>query len=521
MKKPASSKKTHPEKATGKDNSVFYFLGLAAVLILIVVIRFNYLEIPFERDEGVYAYGGRIILNGAVPFKDLGSQRLPGVFYCYAAIIALFGYTLKSLHIAFIAINLASAVIIFLTARRLFSSLAALSAAIFWALLSMNSAICGFTIQSEHLVAVFALGGIYCLIRYFDRTAYFWAALAGLCFSFAFEVKQTSFFLGLFAGILLVGRQILEKPRNIKRAIVSGLIFSAAVLAPIAMDLFVVLIRGGWEDFNYWFFDVRKEYSTMITFTQGLVSLKDNLQGIYANYEFIWLTSLAGTLSIFTTRAKWWIKATVAGFFTFGFLTVMPGNHYYGHYFLQWIPAVCLSAAAFIYTAEELLILKLNLRTSAKYIILAILLLFSFTHLNAMKTYYFSPDYTKVLRQIYKLNPFPESKVIADKLNTLMKPNDKLVVLGSEPQLYVYTNKIAPTRFFSSGVLLEFPVKKSEDWQNEFISDVEKAAPEYLVVYSNPISWMINLKVKNLIFPWFNKFQAEKYVMVGQNWTSF
>lgn len=235
---------------------------------------------------------------------------------------------------------------------------------------------------------------------------------------------------------------------------------------------------------------------------------------LYENYQFLWLISLAGTLSIFMTRAKCWIKAAVAGFYTFGFLTVVPGYHFYGHYFLQWIPAVCLSAAAFIYTVEEVLILKFNLKISAKYLILTTLLLFSFIHLNAMKSYYFRPHHTEILRQAYKLNPFPESKIIADKLNTLMKPEDKLVVFGNEVQMYFYTNKLSPSRFACPGWLLEFTVSKSEEWQKEFISDVEKAAPEYLVFYSNPTSWMINPKANNLIFPWLDKF-ISNYNLIG------
>ena len=143
------------------------------------------------------------------------------------------------------------------------------------------------------------------------------------------------------------------------------------------------------------------------------------------------------------------------------------------------------------------------------------LFLFSYSHLNALKKYYFNKNNFQLLRQVYGLNPFPESKVIADKLNTLMTPEDKLVVFGTEIQMYFYTNKVSPSRFAGSGALLEFPVKKSESWQKEFIADVEKANPKYLVFYSHPISWMANPKVKNLIFPWFDKFSAEKYNLIG------
>jgi hypothetical protein len=63
--------------------------------------------------------------------------------------------------------------------------------------------------------------------------------------------------------------------------------------------------------------------------------------------------------------------------------------------------------------------------------------------------------------------------------------------------------------------LLEFPVKQSNDWQKEFISDVEKANPRFLVFFAHPISWMANPKTENLIFPWFDKFSSEKYKLIG------
>ena len=492
-----------------------YLIGLGIIICLIAYIRSNFLNVPFERDEGSYAYCGNIILDGAVPFKDIGSQRLPGVFYSYAVMVAIFGYTLKSLHIGFIILNIISAIIIFLIGRRLFNNAAAIACALCWALLSMNMGISGFTIQSEHIVALFALAGIYFLIRYFDKKSFYLIALSGLFFSFAFEVKQTSFFLGLFAGILLVGKQFFEKDRDFKQIILSVLIFSAAVIIPVALDLFIVWKRGGWEDFNYWFFDIRKEYSSVISFDQGIEYLKMSWPGMYNNYKFIWIISAIGSLTIFFTSVKWWVKFAVLGFFGLGFLTVMPGNHYYGHYFLQWVPTVCISVGAFFFSVEEILKSRFNLKAASRYIALGILVLASFSNISALKKYYFNTNSTQLLRQVYGLNPFPESKVIADKLNTMMKPEDKLAVFGTEIQMYFYTNKISPSRFAGSGALLEFPIKKAEEWQKEFMSDVEKANPRFLVFYSHPISWLAHPNVNNLIFPWFDKFSAEKYNLIG------
>jgi len=492
-----------------------YLIGLAIIICLIAYIRSNFLNVPFERDEGSYSYCGKIILDGAVPFKDIGSQRLPGVFYCYAVIVALFGYTLKSMHLAFIFINIISAILIFMIGRRLFNNAAAIACALCWALLSMNMGISGFTIQSEHLVALFALAGIYFLLKYFDKKSLLMIGLSGLFFSLAFEVKQTSFFLGLFAGILLVGKQYFEKERKMKMIILSALIFMAAIIIPVTIDLFIVWKRGGWEDFNYWFFDIRKEYSSVISFDQGLEYLKMTWPGMYNNYKFIWIISGIGPVALLFTGVKPWIKIAVLGFYGFGFLTVMPGNHYYGHYFLQWIPTVCISAGAFFYSVEEIIRTKFNLKAFSRYIALGILVFSAFSNLSALKKYYFNTNSTQLLRQVYGLNPFPESKVIADKLNTMLKPEDKIAVFGTEIQMYFYTNRVSPSRFAGSGALLEFPIKKAEEWQKEFIGDVEKAEPRFLVFYSHSISWLAHPNVKNLIFPWFDKFSAEKYNLIG------
>ncbi len=511
-----SSKNIIPETKFGFSKLDFpYIVGLALIIFLIIYIRSHFINAPFERDEGSYAYCGKLLLNGAVPFKDIGSQRLPGVFYCYALIVALFGYTLQSLHVAFILINIISTVIIFLIGRHIFNNIAGIASAFCFALLSMNMSISGFTVQSEHLVALFVIIAIYFLLLFLKSKKYFWIILSGIFFSFAFEVKQTSFFLGLFAGILFTGILYFEENRSWKTIILSIVFFSLAVLVPVLIDLLIVWKRGGWEDFNYWFFDIRKEYSSVISYEQGTEYLKMTWPSIYDNYKFIWVISFIAPFLLWLTDVKMWIKLFILGFHLFGFFTVMPGNHYYGHYFLQWVPTVCIAAGSFFYTLNYFLENKFNFKNNAKYIAVGVLLIACFSNLNALKKYYFTKNPSKLVRQVYGLNPFPESKVIADKLNTLMKPEDKLAVFGTEIQMYFYTNKISPSRFAGSGALLEFPVKKAEEWQKEFIFDVEKANPRFLVFYSHAISWLANPNVKNLIFPWFDKFSAEKYNLIG------
>lgn len=492
-----------------------YYIGLIAVLFLIILIRNNFLNIPFERDEGSYAYAGKIILDGAIPFTDIGSQRLDGVFYSYALLVGIFGYSIKALHVAFLVVNLICAIMLFFLTKKITNNIAGLAAAAFFSVLSMTAGASGFTIQSEHLVALFVIAAFLCLFYFFDNKKTWLLILAGMFFSFAFQIKQTSFFYGLFAGLLLVFNLFFTEKTTIKKIIITSIIFASAVLVPILIDLLLIYKNGAWADFNLWFFDIRKQYTSLISFDQGIDFLKMSFTSIYKDYKYFWIISFIGPVIVFFTDLQLWKKIAIIGLTIAGFLTVVPGYHYYGHYFLQWIPAVCISAAIFIYALQDILKNKLKLNAVATIVSLALIVLPLFSNVNNLKNYYFTSNHTQILRDVYGLNPFPESKVIADKLNTLMKEDDKLAVFGTEIQMYVYTNKKSPSRFAGSGALLEFPVAQSKDWQKEFIADVEKAAPRFLVFFSHPISWMANPKTENLIFPWFDKFSAQYYKLIG------
>jgi|ERR1051326_464672 hypothetical protein len=191
-----------------KQVEILYYVGLALVLVLIVGIRKNFLTIPFERDEGSYAYAGRIILDGAKTFLDIGSQRLDGVFYAYAVIVGLFGYSVKNLHIAFLLMNIGSTIMLFFLSKRLLNNLAGVAAALMFALLSMTPRASGFTIQSEHIVAFLIVGALLAFVTFLETRTLWLLIVSGLLFSFAFQVKQTSVFYGIAAGCLLIFKEI-------------------------------------------------------------------------------------------------------------------------------------------------------------------------------------------------------------------------------------------------------------------------------------------------------------------------
>jgi len=59
--------------------------ALALTFLLTIIIRSNFLDISFERDEGTYSYMGQLVLDGKLPYQDYYSMKLPGIYYAYAS----------------------------------------------------------------------------------------------------------------------------------------------------------------------------------------------------------------------------------------------------------------------------------------------------------------------------------------------------------------------------------------------------------------------------------------------------
>ena len=63
---------------------------LAASLVLIVAtLRTPLLAIPFERDEGEYAYIAWRLAYNELPYRDWVDQKPPAVFYVYRLALSL------------------------------------------------------------------------------------------------------------------------------------------------------------------------------------------------------------------------------------------------------------------------------------------------------------------------------------------------------------------------------------------------------------------------------------------------
>jgi hypothetical protein len=497
-----------------KDEKVSYII-LATLLLLVVLIRSNFLLIPFERDEGAYSYYGKLLLAGKLPYRDFYEQKLPGIFYFYALIVSLFGSSVRDLHIGFTVLNLLTIAFIFLSVKRLFSPLAGVVAAITYAIVSLTPYLSGFTIQAEHGVALFTSLGIYLYVLAREKKKSYLYFLMGFALGAAFMVKTTGLFLMFWGGLILIIDFFFAQEKKYKNLISQVGCYCGGAILVVGGLLLVIYTKGTFNDMVFWVYDIPKYYVNRIPFDEGVKYFGYSRDAIVQNYKFLWVHAILALgvclPGMFSVKTKLFVFSLAA----LSFLTIVPGYYFYGHYWIQLIPGVAVLSGVTFYCIVELLAKKFNLRQPAvRYAYLCGFVLMVLLHLNKLKSYYFNPNYNLILRSVYGNNPFPESMEIANFINRIAKPEDQMAVFGSEPQMYIYTNKISPTRHvFFSTIVASIP--EHRQFQREFVKDVEAAKPKYFVLYRHSVSLLVQANVDQYVFQWADKYLAENYNVIG------
>jgi hypothetical protein len=493
-------------------------VGLALLVILLLTvaaIRSKFALIPFERDEGIYGYIGKLILEGKTPYKDFYEQKFPGLFYFYGTMVWLFGDTVKGLHTGFMYLNLLSIILIYFAAERLFSPIAGIISAITFAFVSLTPNLSGFTIQAEHGVAFFIALGIFFYALYSKKGKWYYNLLMGLAFGFAFMTKTSGVFLLLWGGGTLVFGFLFSKEIKLKDLIIQVITYSAGVLLVFGFFLILILMKDSFNEMIYWAYETPKKYVGKIKFEDGIKYYEYTRDAILENHKFFWVHSLLAIGVCLLKPISMKMKFVALSLLFFSCCTIVPGYYFYGHYWIQIIPGLSLIAGLTYYGLITFFknTLKVNYK-GITYIYLGIFLALTMKHINAQKSYYFHPNYERILRTVYGSNPFPESMEIANFINANSKPEDNIAIIGSEPQIYLYTHKKSPSRHAYFAAIVS-DVAEHKEWQREFVADIEKAAPRYIVFFNHSISLFVQPNTDQFVFTWLNKYIPERYKLVG------
>jgi hypothetical protein len=115
---------------------------------------------------------------------------------------------------------------------------------------------------------------------------------------------------------------------------------------------------------------------------------------------------------------------------------------------------------------------------------------------------------------IYPESPFTESIRIAEYLREHTTRGDTIAVLGSEPQIYFYSNRHSATGYIYTYGLMEAQ-RYAGQMQQEMIREIERAGPKFLIFVVMPDSWLQRPQSERSIFSWANEYTAQNYTVAG------
>jgi hypothetical protein len=486
------------------------WLLLAGILLAGAAVRWRLLDFPLERDEGEYAYNAQLMLDGVPPYRLAhASQKLPGASLMSALALALWSELPQGLHFGLLLVNAASTVLLFLLVRRLAGAPAGLFAAGAFALLNIGQGVLGFAAHATHHVVVWMLAGFVALLGALDSQARAGPRLfaAGALLGCSVLARQPAAVFAALAmlAVLVAGRRAALAWSTIARREAALLLGLACPLVLLALWLWSVGVLG---EFWFWTVTYALSYGSQATLHSGWLALQVSLPAVIGDNAPLWLLALAGLIALLVRGGA------LAGFFAAwlagSIAAVAAGLFFRHHYFVQLLPVVAalfgIAAAGPAGGGSRAAAWRRAAGAAA------LVALAASTWLQ--RDYLFRADPERLCRETYHPNLFVEIEQVARELRARSRPDETIAVLGSEAQLYAYAQRRSATPFIYTYALTEIS-PFAQRFQREFIADIERARPRFIVWVLSPLSWLVRPDSVRDVFDWSERFLAQHYRPIG------
>ncbi len=414
---------------------VSFGLALAAVLALLVATTFM---TPVSNDAGAYLTIADAILAGKLPYRDIFDHKTPGIYYTFAAVLALSSRSLLAVQVVQWLAVVAMAGLIGWLGWRLWGALATAAAL---ALLLRRPGAAPST--SDWLVA----GGLVGIAALFKQT--------GLLTLLALAVWAASIQGGW--------RQVTGR----------WLALAAGCAAPLALAVAYFAVQGALADL--WRDAV---WVNLANYPRARLSslLRGNLANLRA-FPLVWLGVLA---ALFFHRPS--LRRSAVGHApTLLWLTLLasllPLSHrVYSHYVLQALPAAALLAAAGLATLWQRLASRpLPLRA----MVLAALLAIALLDLPAWPRYL---SYTQRL--------VDQQQAAAMAVQTISQPGEPILAISAAAQSYFLSDRPPASRW-----VYLYPVNHTAQSEAELAGLIQShAVPAVVVADSEELPWHNRLR---------------------------
>jgi 4-amino-4-deoxy-L-arabinose transferase-like glycosyltransferase len=473
-------------------------LGLLLVIVFNIAVRWRLADMPLERDEGEYAYMGQLLRQGIPPYRDAYNMKFPGTYLAYAALMTLFGETTRGIHLGLTLVTSLTAILVFLIGKKLFSSAGGLVAAASCVVLSASSGFFGLAGHATHFVTLFITAGVLALL-WVDENPKWWRwFMAGAMFSMAVLMKQHAVIVAGI-GLLWVGFWHWRKKQPGVAVVKSVAAYATGAMTPLLIVGLWLGAAGVWKQFYFWTMQYATQYASAVSIKAAWPAFVDGFMPGFNSTWALWLLGGVGLLSCLMPRQPL-ERRLIPILFAAGMFAACPGFHFRGHYFLPALPGLALLiGASFSFAATR--VAETPARVLVVGVFSAALMLAGWSN----REIWFKSAPEEAARRLYSLNPFTESRKVADFVRERTSPDERIAVVGSEPQIYFYANRKAASGYIYMYALTE-PLPLAQKMRDEFAKEIETANPRYIVFVDIITSWVSLSQADSSILEWWNRF---------------
>jgi len=479
------------------------------------------LTYPFGRDQAIYAYAGKLLLEGKMNYLYVFDIKPPGIHFLFAFIQFVSGESMFNARIFDIIWQAFTAFVVLVIAYRLTRDkvLSFLSSLIYIFLYYRQDY--WHTLQADgSLNLLFALV-VLLLLSSHDNHSFIKIFFAGILFAAALLFKYT---IISFLPLLLVAF-LFNKKEFFSLRIKNLIVFSAglllAVIAVILLYFFTNSLSAFWDiQFTQTPLYTKIAYETE---TAGYISSQLIKLFAYSVYSpLIWLSLGAFIYTVIKSKLEFpeliiltWVVSTL-------FSLIIQWKFYYYH-FLVIAPALSVGAVLGLAVIKSMLRDK---KTLYRFILIAFILGFS---AFAFKPYIQNYDTLlsfvsgkEDLESVYVKNGFTTDSVFmigktfraVEIVKDETSIEDGIYVWGFDPLIYYLSGRKSVSRF-----IYNFPLLwkgENTSFRKEFMAEIEKKNPKLLILSTNDPLYFIsgyNESSKQLVkrFPEFDSFINTKY----------
>jgi hypothetical protein len=465
------------------------------------VVRSGLLDVPLDRDEGEYAYIGALLMDGVPPYVRAWNMKMPGIYVLYAGVMTVFGRTTAGVHLGLLAVNLVSIGLVFLLGRRLLGAAGGVGAAALFATMSFHPMLHGLAAYAEHYLLPFVIAGSLVLLAATDAKSQALFATSGLLFGLAFVVKQSGGVFGLFAlAWIIVSGFEARLPVGAIGTRVAALL--AGALVPFLVVCGWLALSGSFANFWFWTFTYAAQYGALQNFAGAAFSFVIVVDEVLPSaWPLLVLTAIGAGAPAWNTSLhdrRWFLWLLLAA----SVVATSLGFYYRTQYFLLLLPALCLLAGAGAATlARALAPWHRALPLAAAAAVIGAALAPVVYHRDLL----FQSTGRQISRAVNGRNPFVEAVEIARYLRERSQKDDRIAVIGSEPQIYFYADRPAATGYIYMYPLMErHPYAR--EMQEHLIRELSAARPRYLVFVNVHASWLSVPGSDQTLVRWFGSY---------------